>query len=127
MGISVAPPAGVIPLADQALGRRESSRSSDHRTTLSSRERDPGDSIRRRVASAMVRLGYSPEDWARLEADLREQHLSHEAVPARPSPYGRKYEILAPVTGPNGMTAWIRSIWIVRTEEDRARLVTLVP
>jgi len=25
------------------------------------------------------------------------------------------------------MAAWIRSIWIVRIEEDRARLVTLVP
>jgi hypothetical protein len=37
------------------------------------------------------------------------------------------YEILAPVSGSNGMTAWIRSIWIVRIEEDRARLVTLVP
>jgi len=81
----------------------------------------------RAKAVYLARLGYSPENWARLEADLREQHLSHEAIPARPSPYGRKYEILGPVTGPNGMTAWIRSIWIVRTEEDRARLVTLVP
>ena len=81
----------------------------------------------RTKAAYLARLGYSQENWARLEEDLRQQHLSHEAIPSRLSAYGRKYEILAPVTGPSGLTAWIRSIWIVRTQEDRARLVTLVP
>jgi hypothetical protein len=43
------------------------------------------------------------------------------------SPYGRKYEILAPLKGPNGKTAWIRTIWIVLKGQQRARLVTVLP
>ena len=38
-----------------------------------------------------------------------------------------KYEILAPITGPNERTAWLKSIWIILTGERRPRLVTLVP
>jgi hypothetical protein len=43
------------------------------------------------------------------------------------SPYGRKYEILGLLTGPNGTSAWIRTIWIVLTDESLPRLVTLIP
>ena len=78
-------------------------------------------------AAYFVRLGYSQADWERLDVDLREQHLSREAEPGRPSPYGDKYEILAPLTGPNGVTAWVRSVWIVLSGENAARLVTLFP
>jgi hypothetical protein len=38
-----------------------------------------------------------------------------------------KYEILAPLKGPNGKTAWIRTIWIVLKGQQRARLVTVLP
>jgi len=58
---------------------------------------------------------------------LREQILSHDAQPGRPSPYGQKYEILGPLTGPNGKNAWVRTIWIVLTGETAPRLVTLIP
>ena len=78
-------------------------------------------------AAYFVRLGYSQADWEELDADLREQHLSREAEPRTPSPYGEKYEFLAPLTGPNGVTAWIRSVWIVLNGENAGRLVTLVP
>jgi filamentous hemagglutinin len=78
-------------------------------------------------AEYLGRLGYSEADWARLDADLRAQHLSRDAVPAAQSAYGEKYEILGPLTGPNGKTAWIRSIWIILRGEHNARLVTLVP
>lgn len=47
--------------------------------------------------------------------------------PRRVSPYGQKYEILGPLTGPNGNTAWVRTIWIVLTGETVPRLVTLIP
>lgn len=81
----------------------------------------------RAKAQYLARLGYSEANAPRLEADLREQHLSREAQPGRPSLYGLKYEILGPLTGPNGVSAWVRTIWIVRTGEDRPRLVTLIP
>jgi len=37
------------------------------------------------------------------------------------------YEILVPLKGPNGKTAWIRTIWIVLKGQQRARLVTVLP
>ena len=72
-------------------------------------------------------LGYSQDAFSRLEADLREQVLTLDAQPGRPSPYGQKYEILGPLTGPNGKNAWVRTIWIVLTGETAPRLVTLIP
>ncbi len=41
--------------------------------------------------------------------------------------YGQKYEILGTLTGPNGNTAWVRTIWIILTGETGPRLVTLIP
>ncbi len=78
-------------------------------------------------AEYLAALGYSQADWPRLVADLREQHLTREAEPSRLSCYGQKYEILGPLTGPKGVTAWVRSIWIVLSGEREARLVTLIP
>jgi hypothetical protein len=62
-----------------------------------------------------------------LDTDIREQVLPLDAQPGRPSPYGQKYEILAPLTGPNGKTAWVRTIWIILSDETAPRLVTLIP
>src|SRR5260370_10208459 len=56
-------------------------------------------------AEYLGRLGYSQDAFGQLDADLREQVLSSEAQPGRASRYGQKYEILGPLTGPNGNTA----------------------
>ena len=45
----------------------------------------------RAKAQYLAQLGYSEDDGPRLEADLRNQHLSREAKPGKPSPYGQKY------------------------------------
>jgi hypothetical protein len=78
-------------------------------------------------AEYLGRLGYSQDAFGRLDADLREQVLSFEAQPGRASSYGEKYEILGSLTGPNGNTAWVRTIWIILTGETAPRLVTLIP
>jgi uncharacterized protein DUF6883 len=78
-------------------------------------------------AEYLGRLGYSQDTAGKLDPDLREQILSLDAQPGRPSPYGQKYEILGPLTGPNGKNAWVRTIWIVPTGETAPRLVTLIP
>jgi len=80
----------------------------------------------RAKAAHLGRLGYTQGDWRRLDSDLREQILSRDAEPAKPSPYGQKYEILGPLTGPTG-TSGIRTIWIVLVGETVPRFVTLVP
>jgi hypothetical protein len=78
-------------------------------------------------AEYLGELGYSQEGFSRLEVDLREQILSLDAQPGRLSPYGQKYEILGPLTGPNRNTAWVSTIWIILTGETAPRLVTIIP
>lgn len=81
----------------------------------------------RAKAEYLDRLGYSQDTFLQLEADLREQVLSRNAQPVRASLYGQNYEILGPLTGPNGSTGWVRTIWIILTGETAPRLVTLIP
>ncbi|MDZ7265927.1 MAG: hypothetical protein ONB48_01145 [candidate division KSB1 bacterium] len=78
-------------------------------------------------ARYLMQLGYQQAQWQILEKDLREQHLPLEALPGKQSIYGVKYEIVAPLAGPNGQRRWIRSIWMIRQGESVARFVTLIP
>lgn len=72
-------------------------------------------------------LGYSAQEWSRLEADLRAQHLPQEATLANATVYGQKYEIRATLVGPANRAAAVVSIWIVRTGQDVPRFVTAYP
>ena len=72
-------------------------------------------------------MGYEQKHWKILETDLREQHLFQEATPGKKSIYGEKYEIFAPLVGPNGEERWLRSIWMIRLGESVARFITLIP
>ena len=72
-------------------------------------------------------LGYSASSWRRLDADLRAQHLSQEAVVGRPSPYGQKYEVRATLRGPSGRAAQVVSVWVVLVDEDVPTFVTAYP
>lgn len=87
----------------------------------------PTHSEGRAKAAYLAMLGYAQNDWKQLETDLRQQVLSREAQPGKHSPYGEKYEIVAPLTGPNGKTALVRTIWIILHGETAPRLVTLIP
>ena len=71
-------------------------------------------------------LGYSEEDWERLSGDLL--HIAREGeAEAVPSPFGDKYRILGTVTGPNGRTAALVTIWIVNRNDSEPRFVTAYP
>ena len=72
-------------------------------------------------------LGYAQEQWQRLEADLRAQHLLQEAQPATTSSYGQKYEIRAILTGVAGRSAEVVSVWIILAGEDAPRFVAAYP
>ena len=78
-------------------------------------------------APFFLALGYAQEQWRQLEADLRAQHLSQEARPAATSPYGQKYEIRGILTGANGHSAEVVSVWIILAGEDAPRFVTAYP
>jgi hypothetical protein len=72
-------------------------------------------------------LGYTSEDWQRLESDLRNLVSSEDAVPGQESPYGQKYEVRGPLTGPSGATSEIVTVWIVLAGGDAPRFITAFP
>lgn len=72
-------------------------------------------------------MGYTPENWQQLERDLRAQHLLQYASEGKPSPFGSKYIITAPLQGPNGVERQVTTVWIIRAGENFPRLVTIEP
>ena len=80
-----------------------------------------------RYKSAFFRsLGYTQEHWQLLERDLRAV-LSSEAEPSTPSEYGQKFTVRGALSGPNGRSAEIVSVWIILAGETAPRFVTAYP
>lgn len=77
-------------------------------------------------AKFFEQAGYTHKSWEILEKDIREQHLTQDAKEGPPTPFGKKYEITAPLKGPTA-TLLITSIWIVLKGENVPRLITLIP
>jgi hypothetical protein len=78
-------------------------------------------------ASLLARFGYSSDDWQRLERDFREQHLTRDAVEQPASEYGRLFLIRGAITGPNGRSVILSSVWMIRHGEDIPRFITAFP
>ena len=78
-------------------------------------------------AMILVAMGYSPDEWQRLEADLRQQYLTADCEFDGQTVYGQSYVIVAPLTGPAGRVVTFRSVWQVDTGSDMPRLVTMYP
>jgi hypothetical protein len=74
----------------------------------------------------LAALGYTPSNWQRLERDLREQHLTKDAVRGRPTPGGQTYVIIALLQGPAG-SANMKSIWQFDFGSEAPRLLSLYP
>lgn len=72
-------------------------------------------------------MGYTRDDWMRLEADIRGQHLPLEVSGTAPSKFGQKYMISGPITGPIGRIVVFKSVWIVLKGQSAPRLVTIYP
>jgi hypothetical protein len=72
-------------------------------------------------------MGYNQENYHILEADLRNQHPTRDVQPGKMSYFGMKYEIVAPLVGPNGEMRLVRSVWMIRKNDIFARLITLIP
>jgi hypothetical protein len=68
-------------------------------------------------------LGIGLENGEVLRAALAAAAREGNVVAGQPSPYGQKYAIRFPMTGPRG-TYTILSVWIIDSGEWRPRLVT---
>ena len=80
-----------------------------------------------RYKSAFFRsLGYTQGQWQLLERDLRAV-LSNEAELSAASEYGQKFTVRGALSGPNGRSAGIVSVWIILGGETAPRFVTAYP
>ena len=75
----------------------------------------------------LMRLGYNRDHWQALEEALRTQHLTLEAREEGSTEWGRLFIIEGPIKGPNGRSRMVRSVWIIRHEEENPRFVTAYP
>ena len=72
-------------------------------------------------------LGFHRQTWRLLDEAFRSQHLQMDADEIQGNAFGRKFQIVAPLSGPTGATAIIKSVWIVLNGEDVPRLVSAFP
>ena len=75
----------------------------------------------------LARAGYDASHADRLICDLREQILPCEAEELECTEYGQYYQIVAPLTGPNGRTLHVRTIWMKEHLSQRTKFITLIP
>jgi hypothetical protein len=73
----------------------------------------------------LAKAGYNLSNWQELARDIRQQILPLTATPTISTKFGQKYEIYGTLTGANGVTLKIITVWIVSSTETR--FVTLVP
>jgi hypothetical protein len=78
-------------------------------------------------ARVLLSLGYSIANWEQLDADLRAQHLTADVECQTDSDYGDRFEIVAPLIGPNRRSILFRSIWQIDIGTDYPRLITIYP
>jgi len=88
---------------------------------------DPGHSEGGSKSKFFRILGYSRLAWRRLEQDLRSAHDSGRMRSDVRTEYGDKYRLVSRITGPNGRSAIIVTVWIVREGESFARFVSAHP
>ncbi len=75
----------------------------------------------------LATAGYTLKNWQQLENDLRTQILSGEAVATENTPYGQMYEIVGSLTGTNGKSLLICSVWMTELTTNITKFITLFP
>jgi hypothetical protein len=76
----------------------------------------------------LARAGYSLENWQQLESDIRSQILPLEAMPSdEVNRFGDMYEIRGSLTGPNGWSLRVITIWMIEYATGQTKFITLYP
>jgi hypothetical protein len=71
--------------------------------------------------------GYDASRPDELAHDIRTQVLPCDAVPGETTEHGHYFEISCPLTGPNGRTLDIRTIWMTERLSGNSKFITLIP
>jgi len=76
-------------------------------------------------------LGFNLSNWELLKRDIVEALPARQATVSSETVFGKKYEVIVPITGPNGRTVDVLTVWqfdrlpISGQYADAPRLVTL--
>ena len=62
-----------------------------------------------------------------MEQDLRLQVLPHDAALLEQTVYGNIFEIRSSLTGPNGQTLFVKTIWMDELRSGVTKFITLYP
>jgi hypothetical protein len=75
----------------------------------------------------LAQVGYTPDNWYLLEADLRNLLLKTEATFIEESEYGKVYEIVGKLLSPTGKILSIRTIWMTESATKITKFITMYP
>ncbi len=70
-------------------------------------------------------LGFNQRNGYLLIGKIKQALKKYPAIEAGTDQYGRRYNVDMEISGPNGMTAWVRTAWILPVEGNVPRLITL--
>jgi len=76
-------------------------------------------------AGFLALAGYTADKADRLEADLRSQLLLLDAASAGQTIYGEKFIVRGGLTGPNGRTLKVLSVWMFEKATGFTKFITL--
>jgi filamentous hemagglutinin len=69
-------------------------------------------------------LGFEQSDWAILRDSISAELPYHEASIGKNDQYGARYNVIMPITGPNGRTVDVLTAWIVEHGTNYPSFVT---
>lgn len=74
----------------------------------------------------LEKAGYTLENAEQLVHDLRAQLLPLDAAPGKSNKFGQYYEIRGGLSGPNGVTLPVQTIWMTEHLSGATKFVTLL-
>jgi hypothetical protein len=83
--------------------------------------------IGRFKARVFAAVGFGPGNWQLFARALADLAATGEARRDAEDEFGRKYLVTGPLRGPTGAVLEVTSVWIVPTQGDTPRLVTVYP
>jgi hypothetical protein len=72
-------------------------------------------------------LGFDQLNWELFKQRILDELPYHEAKPSQTSKWGDSYIVVLPITGPNGNTVEVRTVWMVKAGTDFPSLITITP
>jgi hypothetical protein len=75
----------------------------------------------------LSKAGYTKENWQELKNDLKKLIRATEAMPIENSEYGQIYEIRDEISGPNGKSLKVCTIWMTEIATGITKFITMYP